>query len=34
MAMPLPILRLKYGTIDYEDIMEFTDHILAQNPAD
>ncbi len=25
-------LRLKYGTIDYEDIMEFTDHILAQNP--
>ena len=25
-------LRLKYGTIDYEDIMEFTDQILAQNP--
>lgn len=24
-------LRLKYGTIDYEDIMEFTDHILARN---
>ena len=25
-------LRLKYGTIDYDDIMDFTDHILKENP--
>ncbi len=25
-------LRGKYGTIDYEDLMEFTDHVLAAYP--
>ncbi len=26
-------LTLKYGTVDYQDFMEFTDHVLKQYPA-